>query len=106
MKIFTHKFLIVFVVLSWIMLCGFDCHWSDDNDDPADTKTINTTSIATVDVIYATDMDVITDDDVVLTCDLPISPVLAEGDLVYIIIDFESLDDNWAIITVEFDQKL
>ena len=51
-------------------------------------------------------MDVITDDDVVLTCDLPSDPVLIEGDRVEIIIDFESLDDNWVMIDVQFDQKV
>ena len=91
------------------MLCGFECHWGDDDNDDGSTSTVetlNTTAIATVDVIYATEMDVITDDDVILTCDLPATPTLVEGDLVYITVDFESLDDNWVIIDVEFDQKI
>ena len=116
MKNFIHKILIILVILSSIMLLGLECHWGDKDDDvgdvgddPADIKTLSTTAIATVDVIYATEMDVITvtDDGVVLTCDLPTSPILVEGNLVKIIIDFESVDDNnWVIIDVQFDQKV
>ena len=108
------KILTVLLVLICIMICACDVEWIGWGGDSTETEpesesepeTISTNVTATVDVIYATEMDVITDDDVVLTCDLPSDPVLIEGDRVEIIIDFESLDDNWVIIHVQFDQKV
>jgi len=105
------KFLTILLVLICVIISACDVEWvgwgGDDNDESTTTvEALSTKTTATVDVIYATEMDIVTDDDVVLTCDLPTAPVLVEGDLVYIIIDFESLDDNWVIIDVEFDQKI
>lgn len=106
------KILTVLLVLICIMICACDVEWigwggdSTETEPGSEPETISTSVTATVDVIYATEMDVITDDDVVLTCDLPSDPVLIEGDRVEIIIDFESLDDNWVMIDVQFDQKV
>ena len=98
---------LLFLICIIISVCDVEwVGWGGKDDDPEpEPETISTSAIATVDVIYATEMDVITVDGVVLTRDLPSDPVLVEGDLVEIIIDFESLDDNWLMIDVQFDQK-
>ncbi len=113
MNIFKHKILIIFVILSWVMLCGLECHWpgGDDDDfgggnDPAETEILETRAYATVDTIDVTTMDVETDDGVILTCDLPAGVVLIVGDRVEIVIDFESNESQWVITHTEFFQKI
>ena len=114
MKIFKHKILIIFIVLSWVILCGLECHWDADDDDngndnsndPAETETLETRTYATVDTIDVTMMDVETDDGVILTCDLPTGVVLVVGDRVEITITFESNESMWVITTTEFFQKI
>ena len=113
MKIFANKYLIVFIVLSWVMLCGLECHWpgGDDDDfgnssDPDETEIIETQVYATVDTIDTTTMYVETDDGVILTCDLPTGVVLVVGDRVEITITFESNESMWVINTTEFFQKI
>ena len=115
MKIFKHKILIVFVILSWVMLCGFECHWPGDGDDDFgngnsssldEPEIIETYAYATVNIIDATIMDVETDDGVILTCDLPTGVVLIVGDRIEITIIFESDESMWVITTTEFFQKI
>ena len=114
MKIFTNKYLILFIVLSWVMLCGFECHWPGDGDDDFgnggdldETEILATRAYATVDTIDVTTMDVETDDGVILTCALPAAVVvLIVGDRVEITIIFESNESMWVITTTEFFQKI
>lgn len=99
----------IFIILSWVMLCGLECHWDDDDDDvsdPVETQTLSTRADATVITIYTTVMDVETDDDVIFTCDLPAGVILVVGDRVEIEIDFESNGTQWVITGTEFYQKL
>lgn len=100
----------IFIILSWVMLCGLECNWPDDDDDnstdPAETQTLSTRADATVITIYTTVMDVETDDDVIFTCDLPTGVVMVVDDRVEIIIDFESSASNWVVTGTEFYQKL
>lgn len=106
MKIFTNKYLILFIVLSWVMLCGFECHWPGDGDLD-ETEILATRAYATVDTIDVTTMDVETDDGVILTCALPAAVVvLIVGDRVEITIIFESNESMWVITTTEFFQKI
>ena len=107
------KFLTTLLVLICIIICACDVEWVGWGGDSAalsvnepEPEIISAYVTATVDVIYATEVDVITDDDVVFTCALPGDPILIVGDLVEIIVVFESLDDNWVIIDVQFDQKI
>lgn len=106
---------IIFIILSWVMLCGLECHWPGDGggassgtgagtDDPPET--LSTTTEATVLTIDATTMDVETDDEVILTCDLPSGVVLIVGDRIEVTIDFESDESMWVITGSEFYQKL
>ncbi len=111
MNIFKHKILIIFFILSWVMLCGLECHWGahddDDNDDNlTETEILETRTYATVDTIYTTIMDVETDDGVILTCNLPAGVVLIVGDRVEIVIDFESNESRWVITHTKFFQKI
>ena len=115
MNIFKHKILIIFVILSWVMLCGLECHWpgGDDDDfgdsnssDPDEIEILETRTFATVDTIDTTTMDVETDDGVILTCDLPTGVVLIVGDRVEITITFESNESMWVITTSVFFQKI
>ncbi|MBA7604093.1 hypothetical protein ES703_11211 [subsurface metagenome] len=109
------KILTLMLVLICIMTSACDFGWGwvgDDDDDDDETlvvETLSTTAIATVVEIYTIEhdyMDVVTGDGVVLTCDLPGDPVLIEGDIVEIIINFESPGYCWTIIDVYFDKKI
>ena len=107
MKSPTYKTLSILLILSCIPLLGLECHWGgdDDDDNPAATETLSTRAEATVYTIDVTTMDVETDDDVILTCDLPTGVVLIVGDRVEVIIDFESVESMWVITGSEFYQK-
>ena len=114
MKTLTYRISSILIILSWIMLCGLECHWHGDGDNGDGTGTsasepienLSTNTDATVVTIDATTMDVETDDSVILTCDLPTGVVLIVGDRVEIVIDFESDESQWVITNTEFFQKL
>ncbi len=112
MKTLTYRISSILIILSWVMLCGLECHWPGDSDNGDNTDTSETTEYlsmnteATVVTIDTTTMDVETDDSVILTCDLPTGVVLIVGDRIEITVTFESNESMWVITTTEFFQKI
>ena len=102
------------LIMSYVVICGLECSWMHDNsdddggtgDDPVETEIMETRAYATIDAIDVATMDVETDDGVILTCDLPSGVVLAVGDRVEIIIQFESNESQWIITDVEYFQRV